>query len=134
NTYQLQANLQIQRELGWHTVITAGYNYAAQRHGIYAENINLGAPVSHLADGRPAFGGSKVNTAFNQINLIESGGNTNYNALFVSLRKNLSKGLLVNMTYTWSHALAQTLGEGGAPEDPTSLQRDYGNADNDVRH
>lgn len=38
------------------------------------------------------------------------------------------------MTWTWSHALASTLGEGGSPEDPTNLRRDYGNADNDVRH
>ncbi len=133
NTYQHQATLQIQRELPLQVVMTVGYNYAALRHGLYSENINLGAPVSFLADGRPVFGGPKVNAAFNQINLIESGGNTNYNALFVNLKKRLSQGLLVNMTWTWSHALASTLGEGGSPEDPTNLQRDYGNADDDVR-
>ncbi len=133
DTYQEQANLQIQRDLGWRTLITVGYNFAAQRHGLYAENINLGAPTGLLADGRPIFGGPRVDPAFNQINLIESGGNTSYNALFVNLKKNLSNGLLVNMTWTWSHALANTLGEGGAPEDPSNLQRDYGNADNDVR-
>ena len=37
-------------------------------------------------------------------------------------------------TYTYSHALANNLGEGGAPQDPTNLRRDYGNADDDVRH
>ena len=134
NTYQLQGNMQIQRELGWHSIMTVGYNYAAQRHGIYSENINLGAPVSYLADGRPVYGGPRPNPAFNQINLIESGGNTNYNAMFVNLKKNLSQGLLVNVTWTWSHSLANTLGEGGAPEDPSNLQRDYGNSDDDVRH
>jgi hypothetical protein len=134
NTYQEQANIQIQRELGWRWVMTVGYNLAEQRHGLYSENINLGTPVSYLADGRPVFGGPKVNTAFNQINLIESGGNTNYNGMFVNLKKNLSQGLLVNLTWTWSHALASTLGEGGSPEDPTNLHRDYGNADDDVRH
>jgi hypothetical protein len=134
NTYQQQANLQLQRELGWKWIMTAGYNLALERHGVYSENINLGDPVSYLADGRPVFGGTRPNAQFNQINLIESGGNTNYNGLFVNLKKTLSRGFLVNVTWTWSHALANTLGEGGAPEDPTNLRRDYGNADNDVRH
>ena len=134
NTYQEQANLQIQRELVAHWVMTVGYNLAEQRHGLYSQNINLGTPVSYLADGRPVYGGPRTNPAFNQINLIQSGGNTNYNAMFVNLKKNLAQGLLVNVTWTWSHALANTLGEGGAPEDPTNLKRDYGNADDDVRH
>jgi hypothetical protein len=134
NTYQTQASVQIQRELGWNTIVTAGYNLALERHGLYSENVNLGAPTGFLADGRPVFGGTRPNSQFNQINLIESGGNTNYDAMFVNLKKTLSKGLLLNVTWTWSHALANTLGEGGAPEDPTNLRRDYGNADNDVRH
>jgi hypothetical protein len=134
NTYQEQANLQIQRELGWNWILTVGYNLALQRHGLYSNNVNLGVPTGYLADGRPIFGGAKVNSQFNQINVIKSGGNTKYNAMFVNLKRTLSKGLLVNMTWTWAHALANTLGEGGAPEDPTNLARDFGNADNDARH
>src|SRR5215467_7288425 len=42
NTYQIQGNLQVQRELPWNLVLTVGYNYAAQRHGLYSQNINLG--------------------------------------------------------------------------------------------
>jgi hypothetical protein len=134
NTYQEQANVQVQRELGWNWIMTAGYNLALQRHGLYSNNINLGAPTGYLADGRPVFGGTRLNPQFNQINLIKSGGNTNYNAMFVNLKRTLSKGVLVNVNWTWSHARANTLGEGGAPEDPANLARDYGNADNDTRH
>lgn len=136
NTYQIQSNLQVQRELPAKLVLTVGYNYAAQRHGIYSENINLGAPVSYLADGRPVFGSAALhpNQSFNQINLIESGANTNYNAMFLHLQKRLSAGLLFQGSYTWSHALANNIGEGGAITDPTNLQRDYGPADNDLRH
>ena len=89
---------------------------------------------SHLADGRPVFGAARLNIAFNQINLIESGGNSNYNSLFVNLTKRISRGLEFAATYTYSHALSNTLGEGGAPEDPTNLARDYGNSEDDVRH
>jgi len=136
NTYQHQANLQVQHEAFGNFLVTAGYNFAALRHGLYSENINLGAPVSYLADGRPVFGNRAAHPdqRFNQINLIESGGNTNYNAFFVNVTKRLSAGLEFAATYTWSHALGNTLGEGGAPQDPTNLARDYGNSDNDVRH
>ena len=134
--YQHQANLQIQRELAPDLSMTVGYNFAAQRHGLYSDNINLGAPVSHLADGRPVYGGAaaRVNPSFNQINLIVSGANTNYNGLFVNLAKRFSRGLEFAVNYTWSHALGNNLGEGGAPEDPSNLQRDYGSLGNDARH
>src|ERR1019366_4234042 len=56
------------------------------------------------------------------------------NGLFVNIAKRLSSGLQFAATYTWSHALATNIGEGGSPEDPTNLRRDYGNADTDVRH
>jgi len=32
---------------------SVGYNLAEQRHGLYSENTNLGAPTGTLADGRP---------------------------------------------------------------------------------
>ena len=137
STYQLQGNLQIQREVLPNLSLTVGYNYDAEREGLYAQNINLGTPVSYLADGRPVFGpaSSHVNQQFNQINLIQSGANTNYNGLFVNIAKRLSHGLQFAMTYTWSHALSDNIGEGGVVgEDPTSLKRDYGNAGTDVRH
>lgn len=136
NTYQIQSNAQVERELPWNLVLTVGYDYAAERHGLYAQNINLGSPVSYLADGRPVFGGAALhpNQAFNQINLIQYGANTNYTALFIHVQKRLSAGLLFQGSYTWSHALADNLGEGGTLSDPTNLRRDYGNADNDLRH
>jgi hypothetical protein len=111
-----------------------GTNFAALRHGLYSANINLGAPVSYLPDGRPVFGTVRPNPQFNQINLINSGGNSNYNSLFVNVTKRFSHGLQFAGTYTYSHALSNTLGEGGAPEDPTNLARDYGNSEDDIRH
>lgn len=136
NTYQIQGNLQVQRDLPWNLALTLGYNYAAQRHGLYSQNINLGPAVSYLADGRPVFGGAsqRPNQQFNQINLIQSGANTNYNALFVHLQRRFSAGLMFQGAYTWSHAIANNLGEGGSISDPTNLARDWGDADNDLRH
>ena len=134
NTYQHQANLQIQHEVTPGLLMTMGYLFAAMRHGIYTANTNLGAPLSFLADGRPVFGGPVPNKSFNQINLVLSGANTNFNGLFVNLTRRMSHGLEFGVNYTYSHALATNIGEGGPGEDPTNLSRDYGNADNDARH
>jgi hypothetical protein len=136
NTYQIQTNLQIQREIARNVIVTIGYNHDAQRHGLYSQNVNLGTPVSYLADGRPVFGGASLrpNSSFNQINLIQSGANTNYNGVFLNIQKRMSAGLLLQASYTYSHAIADNLGEGGSITDPTNLRRDFGNADNDLRH
>lgn len=132
--YQNQADLQIEREITPGTLFTVGYMFAGLRHGLYARNINVGTPTSYLADGRPVFGGPAPNPNFNQINLIESGTSTNFNGLFVNVRQRLSHGVEFGANYMFSHALADGIGEGSAGEDPTNIRRDYGNANDDVRH
>ncbi len=136
DTYQHQANLQVQQQLGRNTLLTAGYLFAAQRHGLYVVDTNLGAQVRQLADGRPVYGGTaaRPNTSFNQINSVRAGAATNFNGGFVSLSHRLSSGVEFGANYTYSHALANNLGEGGQIEDPSNPSRDYGDADDDVRH
>ena len=58
-----------------------------------------------LADGRPVFGGARPNPAFNQINLINSGGNSTYNALNVDVKKRFSNNFQFLASYTWSHSI-----------------------------
>ncbi|MHB8887887.1 MAG: TonB-dependent receptor [Acidobacteriaceae bacterium] len=134
DTYQIQANLQVEHEVTNNVLVTLGYLFAGLRHGIYTAETNLGAPVGSLADGRPVFGGSRPNTEFNQINVVHSGATTNFNGMFVKVTRRLNHGVEFGINYTYSHALADNIGEGGAGEDPTNLKRDYGNADDDVRH
>ncbi len=66
--------------------------------------------------------------------MVHSGASTNFNGLFVNLTRRLNHGVEFGVNYTFSHALANNIGEGGAGEDPTNLSRDYGNADDDARH
>jgi Carboxypeptidase regulatory-like domain len=136
NTYQHQANLQIQRELGHDTQITIGYQYASLRHGLYYTDTNLIQTANILSDGRPIFAGTsnRPNPSFGAINLIRSGADTNFNGGFITLQKRLSRGLEFTVNYMYSHALANNIGEGGSVSDPTNVHRDYGNADNDTRH
>src|ERR1700733_7861448 len=136
NTYQHQANLQVQRDLGNNFQLTVGYQFAAMRHGLYYTDTNLTETGQKLADGRPIFAGTahRPNPNFGAINLIVSGATTNFNGGFLTLEKRLSNGLEFTANYMYSHALANNLGEGGAGEDPTNIHRDYGNADDNIGH
>jgi hypothetical protein len=136
NTYQHQGNLQIEQGLGHDFSLTIGYQVAALRHGIYTTDINLAATGQLLADGRPVFAGTakRPNPNFGAIHLLVPGANTNFNGGFLSLQKRLSSGFEFTANYMYSHALANNIGEAGSGEDPTNIHRDYGNADNDVRH
>jgi hypothetical protein len=134
--YQQQANLVVQRELGGGFTMSMQYGYANTRQGPYQRDINLGAPVSTLADGRPVYGGnaSRPDARFRQINLIESGSNSNYNAFDFTLRRRFTKGVSFGATWSWAHALSDNLQEGTALSDPTNRARDYGSRESDVRH
>lgn len=136
NTYQHQGNLQVEQNLGHDFRLTIGYQVAALRHGIYNTDVNLAASGQTLADGRPIFTGTakRPNSSFGAIHLLVAGANTYFNGGFLSLQKRISSGFEFTANYMYSHALADNIGEGGAGEDPTNIHRDYGNADNDVRH
>ena len=136
NTYQHQANLQIQQDLGSGFQAILGYQWAAMRHGLYYADSNLTPTGATLADGRPIYAGTSLrpNPSFGAINVIHSGANTNYNGLFVNVSRSSVHGFSFNASYTYSHALANNIGEGGSITDPSNLKRDYGNADSDTRH
>ncbi|MBY0504884.1 MAG: TonB-dependent receptor [Bryobacteraceae bacterium] len=134
--YAHNASLQIERQIFQDLSLNLQYSYWGHRFGAYARDINLSAPVSTLADGRPVYRGSlgRPDPRFRQINLIESGGISNYNGLDITLRKRFQKGILLSASYSWSHALADTELDGTTISDPSNRRRDYGNASTDVRH
>lgn len=136
NAYQQQANVQIQQQLGSHFMLTVGYQFTGLRHGLYYADTNLTETGQTLADGRPVFAGTanRPDPTFGAINLIHSGTSSNFNGGFLTLQKRLSYGLEFTVNYMYSHALDNNIGEGGSISDPTNLNRDYGNADSDIRH
>ncbi len=136
NTYQEQANLQVQRDLGQNFQLTVGYQFAAFRHGLYYADINLTPTGNVLADGRPVYEGTsnRPNPSFGAINVIHSGTTTNFNGGFISIQKRLSNGIEFSASYEYSHALDDNIGEGGSISDPSNIHRDYGNADSNVGH
>ncbi|HEV2178245.1 MAG TPA: TonB-dependent receptor [Terriglobia bacterium] len=109
-------------------------------YGYNAVNSNTGntlatTPINGLdggnTDARVPFIGYSPNSVF-----YEAEGISNYNALQFSVSKRLSKGLQVNGSYTWSHALDEGSGlqlfyNGNNPLQPTG---GYGTSGFDRTH
>jgi hypothetical protein len=87
-------------------------------------------------EGLPITGGLDTNQVLDSY-IIGSHGRSNYNAGFLSLRKQTSAGLTFNFNYTLSHAFDQ-IGQNqeslNEASDAFNLDRDYGSAQFDRRH
>ena len=67
------------------------------------------------------------------IDEIQTRANSNYSSLQASLRTLNWHGVVSQFHYTWAHALDIST-FGGAPQDSTNPNGDYGNSDFDTRH
>jgi hypothetical protein len=59
---------------------------------------------------------------------------SNYNAMQVNFKRNLSKGLRFNANYTWGHAIDNIAGFFKDYQNPNDIDADRASADHDVRH
>lgn len=130
--------MQISHEFSRYDTFMIGYILTNGRNLMYLHNINPINPTGFLADGRPVFSSTantstRLDTRFNQINQVESGANTSFNALIVNYTRSLSRGIQINANYTWSHSISDgpevnTFEQSVAIEDATNLKRDRGNS------
>ena len=146
--------LGVQHELPWKLVVETNYVGNVAHKVFRAENINRypGSvlPVgSHATDnfGRTWFGnGGFANNIYGNMRNWRNVVNSNYNALQLSVRKQMSRGVLFNVNYTYSHTIdngstwhsgATTANGAGAGEgyttDFTLPQLDRGNSLFDIR-
>lgn len=138
NEYTWNATLQFQRELTRHDTMTLGYVMASARNMQFLHNINLINPIGTLTDGRPVFSATanattRLNPQFNQINQLESGANSSFNALVVNYTHAMLRGVQLNANYTWSHSISDapdvnSFEQSVAIQDTTNRKRDRGNS------
>jgi hypothetical protein len=138
NEYTWNATLSFQRELTRHDSMILGYVMASARNMQFLHNINLINPIGTLTDGRPVFSSTanastRLNPQFNQINQLESGANSSFNALVVNYTHALTRGVQLNANYTWSHSISDapdvnSFEQSVAIEDTTNRKRDRGNS------
>jgi hypothetical protein len=146
--------LGIQHEIMPKTVVEVDFVGTTGHKLFRAENINrapgavlpVGATVvDNLGRTLTGYGGYP-NQNYGALRAWENVVNSNYNSLQASLRRQMSHGLLVNVSYTYSHSIdngstwhsGATTGNGagagdGYTTDPTLPQLDRGNSVFDIR-
>ena len=128
-------NLEIQKGFGSNTMFSVSYN---GNHGVHEPVVNTGLN----AFGFGSLPASAPQAQFAEITLVESEGISNYNGLTASFQHRFGANGVLQVNYTYSHALDE-ISNGGfnsfsgqilAPQDPYDLRNNYGPADYDVRH
>jgi hypothetical protein len=96
--YVQQWNLNIQQEVLKDTRLEVSYVGSKGTHLRLLRDINARIPT-------PGRNGARPFPAFGRINQNENSSSSNYNALWVSLERRLSRGLLFNVNYALSKSI-----------------------------
>ncbi|MGH9475481.1 MAG: carboxypeptidase regulatory-like domain-containing protein [Terriglobales bacterium] len=135
-------NLEIQRQLGQNSSVSANY---VGNHGIHEPVMNSG--LNAFMPGFTGLPATATDARFGTITTLQNDAISNYNGLILRVHHRMSHSLELGANYTWSHALDE-ISNGGfnpfnestntsilAPQDPYNLRLyNYGNADYDVRN
>ncbi len=106
-------NFTLEKQLGKDTVVQAGYVATRQTKELALLDYNAGQTPGAGTAGQPLFS-TFGRTAIT--NVIQSVGNTHYDALQMTATKRFAQGININMAYTWSKAIGVccvTTGAGG---------------------
>src|SRR6185436_4216982 len=136
-----QANVQLEQAFGKDFTASVGFIYANGDNLPVVTDVNLGAPIRQLGDGRPVFGASRVDPRFNRVFEVQSDGDSTFKGLTLQTSKRLSQGLTFNIQYVTGKGIDNTplltqltvQAEPGR-SDPTNLDRDSGPNPLDMRH
>jgi hypothetical protein len=146
-------NFEVQHSIGNNTSITVNY---VGNHGYhetaFLNNVNASCPVSSCPNGFIGLPAAQPDQRFSIVQQIETPAVSNYNGLTFTAQHRFSRGLQMQVNYTFSHALDEVSNGGFNPfingndaigrvgslanpiNDNNIRQYSYGNADYDTRH
>jgi hypothetical protein len=133
------SNVQVERALTQNMSVSIGYVNAIGRKLPVLVDVNLIPTGVTLGDGRATFASTisaqtRVNPAFNHIDMFQSIGESTYNAFTATLTRRMVNGLQAQATYTLARGVdnapltgSYIVGSGDDRlSDPTDLDRDKG--------
>jgi hypothetical protein len=108
--YMMQYNLNIQRDIGWGSIVTIGYVGSAGVHLMANREENPPTPVIdsngvyHFADlvNGAIVPHPKLNPLLGPLPIKRADGHSNYNSLQASVNRRFTKGFLMQLSYTYS--------------------------------
>jgi hypothetical protein len=135
--YMQHWNLNVERQLGDKSVLEVAYVGSKGTKLLTARDINQPQP-SALPPGLPVV--PRPNPRFDDINLLESRGSSNYHALQARFQQRLSKGLSGLISYTWSKSIDDasnffsSAGDPNFPQNSYNVRAERGRSNFDARH
>ncbi|HWB98884.1 MAG TPA: TonB-dependent receptor, partial [Bryobacteraceae bacterium] len=128
--YSMQWNLFLARELGFSTVLEAGYVGSGNRKQIGYAPFNVA-----LTPGPGAVQPRRLLPEYGDFNWGANLFNSNYNALQVKVQRRFSRGLQLQANYTWSRSMDEqsSLAE-TKTQNPFDRRADYSRSSWDLRH
>jgi hypothetical protein len=131
NEYSVQANLQVERDLGHGTSVSMGYIHTRGTHIIMQRNLNV---PSCTATQDPA-NLCRPNSSFGNITQYSGQGDSYYNGMTLSVQNHTASWTTLRFAYTFS----KTLDNAGnaffnSPQNNFNLRDDRGLSDNDQRN
>ena len=151
NFYAQDWNLTVQRQLGSSLGVELAYVGLKATHLQVNQNINQPFVTNGFYGTVKPFPTLPLTSAIipaqcqaphpacalNNINQVNSNGNSNYNALWLTVNKHLSHGLQLQGSYTYSKSLdynSLSTGETYIIQNAYNLRGDYGPSEFDARH
>jgi hypothetical protein len=119
-------SLNVQQDLG---VGTLQVGYVGNRvNDILTDGVVSPRNINRSAEGRP------LSPDFGDVFDVGFYPWSEYHAMQVNFRRNLSKGLRFNANYTWGHAIDIVAGFFKDYQDPDNIEADRASSDQDIRH
>ncbi len=130
NAYSRQASVEVERQLGDHTTISAGYQYVRGLNLIISVNQNV--PTCFAAGTN---NGCRPISAYANDSQYSSLAGSTYHGLHLSFVQRPTRWGSYRVSYTLSKAM-DDVSEFffSSPIDPTNISTDWGRSDDDQRH
>jgi hypothetical protein len=135
--YMQHWNFNVERQLGSKSVFEIAYVGSKGTKLLTARDINQPQPRA-LPPGLPFV--PRPNPRFDDIDLLESRANSNYNALQAKLQQRLTNGFSALASYTWSKSIDDasnffsSAGDPNFPQNSYNVRAERGRSNFDVRH
>ena len=151
NMYAQDWNLTIERQITPSMGVSAAYVGLKATHLQLTQNINQPFVTGNVYNSTRPFAALPLTSPvlpaqcaapnppcpFGNINQVNSGGNSNYNALWLTLNKHFSQGFEFLASYTYAKSLdynSLSTAEGIPLQNAYDPRADYGPSEFDVRH
>lgn len=145
--YSEQYSLDVQQQIGATMLVDIGYFGDEGKHLLGVIDINELKPgVAAAAGLRPTAGWTSSTTerplnqlrpykGYNAMDAYETIFGSNYNSLQVQVQKRFAGKSLIDVNYTWSHALTDNQTDRStAPQNSYDIRAEYGRSQLDRRH